>query len=149
MNPRQFLDLANDLVTGTREAEWRSAVSRAYYATFHVAGNLLRRCGFNVPRAEQAHGYLWLRLSNCGHPDLERAGDSLKDLRTERNRADYDLHQAQDEGEAVNSVQFAEDIIRPLEEAAELPHVLQQITEAMRAYERDVLGEVTWRAPAP
>ncbi len=28
MNPSDFLDVANELVEGTREAEWRSGVSR-------------------------------------------------------------------------------------------------------------------------
>jgi hypothetical protein len=46
MDPRDFLDVAGEWVTGTREAEWRSGVSRAYYATFHVARDLLRRCGY-------------------------------------------------------------------------------------------------------
>jgi uncharacterized protein (UPF0332 family) len=37
MNPHDFLEVANEWLTGIREAEWRSAVSRAYYAAFHVA----------------------------------------------------------------------------------------------------------------
>ena len=66
MNPREFLDLAGEWAAGTREGEWRSAVSRAYYAAFHVARTLLQDCGFAVPAAEQAHAYLWLRLANAG-----------------------------------------------------------------------------------
>ena len=30
MNPRDFLELADEWLTGVREGEWRSAVSRAY-----------------------------------------------------------------------------------------------------------------------
>ena len=48
MNPHDFLEVANEWITGVREAEWRSAVSRAYYAAFHVARLLLERCGFSV-----------------------------------------------------------------------------------------------------
>jgi len=62
MTPREFLDVADEWCVGTREAEWRSAVSRAYYAAFHAAIELMDRCGFVVPKGEQAHGYLWLRL---------------------------------------------------------------------------------------
>src|SRR5258707_15756652 len=74
MNPREFLDLANDLAVGSTEAEWRTSVSRAYYAAFHAASKLMIRCGFGVPQAEQAHGYLWLRLCNSGHLDVAKAG---------------------------------------------------------------------------
>ena len=40
MNPLEFLDLANDWSVGAREGEWRSSISRAYYAVFHVARDL-------------------------------------------------------------------------------------------------------------
>jgi hypothetical protein len=88
MSSRDLLEVADDLLGGLKEAHWRSAVSRAYYAAFHEARLLLRRCGFAVPRGEQAHAYLWLRLSNCGHPDLAHAGAELNDLRSQRNWAD-------------------------------------------------------------
>jgi uncharacterized protein (UPF0332 family) len=88
MNPREFLNVAEEWVTGLSEAEWRSAVSRAYYGAFHVARSLLQACGFEVPLADRSHAYLWLRLSNCGHPDLQKAGEALNDLRGRRNEAD-------------------------------------------------------------
>ena len=147
MNPRDLLDVASDLVTGPREADWRSGVSRAYYAAFHVARLLLRQCGFAVPRAEQAHAYLWLRLSNTGRADVDQVGSDLNDLRSKRNRADYDLDRPFPEGEAVNCVQDAEDIVRLLDQIPTLPHVQQQIVDGIRVYERDVLRQVTWQAP--
>ena len=149
MNPRDLLDVANDLLAGSREADWRSAVSRAYYAAFHVARLLLQRCGFAVPRAEQAHAYLWLRLSNAGHPGVNQAGLDLNDLRSKRNGADYDLHRPFAEASAILCVQTAGDIITLLDQVPGLPHVQQQLTDAMRLYERDVLGHVTWQAPPP
>ena len=47
-----FLPLAGRLVAGTTEPEWRTAVSRAYYAAFHVARRLLEDLG----EAEDAVG---------------------------------------------------------------------------------------------
>jgi uncharacterized protein (UPF0332 family) len=41
MTGRDFLALAMQLAGGGSEAEWRSATSRAYYAAFHVARELL------------------------------------------------------------------------------------------------------------
>ena len=77
MDFRDFLNLAIILVNGGTEADWRSAVSRAYYAAFHVARQLLDELSFVVPRADRAHGYLWLRLANAGPIDVEEAGNRL------------------------------------------------------------------------
>lgn len=92
MNARDFLALALHLAQESAESEWRSAVSRAYYAAFHVARELLQQCGFLVPRSERAHAYLWLRLANSGHLATATAGSKLNTLNGDRNRADYDLY---------------------------------------------------------
>src|SRR5438445_3393042 len=105
MNGRDFLTLASKLLAETTEAAWRSAVSRAYYAAFHEARQLLRDLGFVVPRADQAHAYLWLRLSNCGDPQVRLAGSDLNRLRRERNRADYDIDQTLGHAHALLQVQ--------------------------------------------
>ncbi len=70
MNPTSFLDVAEWLLTGESEADWRSAVSRAYYAAFHVARQLLQDCGFAVPRMEQVHVFVSHRMNNCGHSEV-------------------------------------------------------------------------------
>jgi hypothetical protein len=145
MDPREFLDVAADWAVAVREAEWRSAVSRAYYAAFHVACRLFRRAGFIVPGAERAHGYLWLRLSNSGHTDVIEAGRKLSYLRRDRNDADYELGRPFPQQLAIDDVAAAMSIIQLLETVETTPHVLTQITAAMRVYERDVLHDVTWR----
>jgi uncharacterized protein (UPF0332 family) len=147
MNARDFLNVAYELLEGNHEAHWRTAVSRAYYAAFHAARDLLVQCGFTVPREERAHTHLRMRLMNSGHPDVAQAGTWLNDLRSDRNYADYDFEGALKHADAVEAVQAADDAIQLLEEAAALPTVCQRITEAMRIYERDVLRDVTWRAP--
>jgi uncharacterized protein (UPF0332 family) len=149
MDPHDFLTLAGALTTGTAEADWRSAVSRAYYAAFHVARLLLRQGGFAVPRAERAHAYLFLRLSNSGHPLVEQAGVNLNSLRSTRNRADYDLDRPFDEQTAIDNFQLADDVIRLLDQVPTVPTTMSAIVDRMRVYERDVLGEVTWQAPPP
>ena len=143
MDFRDFLSLAVTLSNGTTEAEWRSASSRADYAAFHVARQLLLALGFHVPQADRAHGYLWLRLSNAGVADVKNAGSLLNDLRRERNRADYDDHRTITQAQALQNVQFAEEVIQALDAAAVEP-VRTQITDVMKIYERDVLHDVTW-----
>jgi uncharacterized protein (UPF0332 family) len=145
MDPRDFLDVADEWSRGSREAEWRSAVSRAYYAAFHVARSLLEGQGFRVPQAEQAHQYLSLRLANGGQPDVQRAGNDLRFLRRRRNWADYDLQLLLDEAAAAHEVQSALDIVEVLEAVRVSPAILARMTEAIKAYERDVLKEETWQ----
>jgi len=145
MSARDLLEVADDLLGGLKEAYWRSAVSRGYFAAFHEARRLLQQCGFAVPKGEQAHAYLWLRLSNFGHPDLVNAGAELNDLRSQRNWADYDFNLPLDQFTAADYVQAARDIVQLLELAATMPALQSQITTVIRVYERDVLGDVTWQ----
>jgi uncharacterized protein (UPF0332 family) len=143
MDPRDFLVLAQQLAVGTTESAWRSAVSRAYYAAFHVARQLMLDLHFRVPQADRAHAYLWLRLANCGDPQIQQAGADLNDLRRDRNGADYDLGRLMRLRVAQTDVQAAARIIHTLDTAAIEP-TRSQITDAMKIYERDVLHDVTW-----
>src|SRR5438046_9760214 len=91
MNGRDFLDTARHLASRGGEADGRSAVSRAYYSTFHAARDLLTALRFRTPRADRAHNYLYVRLNNCGEPRVENAAFLLNKLRGRRNHADYDV----------------------------------------------------------
>jgi uncharacterized protein (UPF0332 family) len=146
MNAQDFLSLAQTLSGQATEACWRSAISRAYYAAFHVARVLLRDLGFRIPRADQAHAYLWLRLSNCGEPQIQVAGQRLRDLRSERNRADYDIETPLLQAAAAVQIRIAEDLIQFLDSARVEP-IRTRVTQTMRAYEKNVLGTVTWQTP--
>jgi uncharacterized protein (UPF0332 family) len=144
MDETGFLDVADDLSTGSREADWRTAISRAYYAAFHKARRLLRRSGFGVPRGEQAHAYLWLRLSNAQHAEVVEAGQTLNDLRRARNNADYEVDVPIGPFDALDHVQVAADFIRLLDDLAKETAIFARVVDAIKVYERDVLREVTW-----
>jgi uncharacterized protein (UPF0332 family) len=143
MNSRDFPTLAQRLLADHSEAAWRSAVSRAYYAAFHAARELLQDLGFTVPHGERAHSYLWLRLSNCGDQQVQNTGAALNTLRQDRNRADYDLHRVLTLANATRSVRAAEQCILLLDTTATAP-TRTSITDTMKIYERDVLQEITW-----
>jgi uncharacterized protein (UPF0332 family) len=147
MNAREFLELAEELLAGPSEVYWRTAVSRAYFFAFHVARSLMEKAGFEVPESDAAHAYLSMRLSNAKHPEIQEAGRGLEDSRRARNRADYRIELPFDEAKANADVLRASAVAGLLEEAAALPTVVERITEVMRIYERDVLRDVTWRAP--
>lgn len=145
MDGRDFIHVADMLVACRSEGEWRSAVSRAYYAAFHVARRMLTSCGFAVPRGDRAHAYLWRRLANCGHLETESAGNLLNNLRGQRNYADYDVQRILSRADAGAQVQQAKEIIHTLDRVAIDP-TRPQITNAMKDYERTVLKEMTWHS---
>jgi uncharacterized protein (UPF0332 family) len=140
---RDFLAVANTLAAGPTEAEWRSAVSRAYYAAFHTARELLTRLRFRVPGGEQAHAYLWLRLSNTGDPTADAVGRLLRDLRGRRNNADYDLGRPRSRANATDATADARDLIARMDGLVGTP-AEAGIRDGMRAYEQNVLKVDTW-----
>ncbi|MBX7103666.1 MAG: HEPN domain-containing protein [Gemmataceae bacterium] len=142
---RAFLATAEMLASASDEAAWRSAVSRAYYAAFHTACEYFRLMGFRVPREERAHKYTAFRLNNSGHPIAERLGLKIDRLRSARNRADYDLDRPFDSDIANDNVDIGREIVDALASLRSSADI-QSIRDAIRAYERDVLGENTWRA---
>jgi uncharacterized protein (UPF0332 family) len=91
MKPNDFLNLAVRLSRGTTEAEYRSSVSRAYYAAFHTAMELMSEAGVMLPRSPESHQKLRFCLNECGEGPGMVAGRRLAELRKERNIADYDL----------------------------------------------------------
>jgi uncharacterized protein (UPF0332 family) len=144
MNWRDFLLLANRLAASTTEADWRTGISRAYYAAFHVARRLFAELNFAVPRADRAHQHLVFRLSNTGEPVVEQAGRDLETLRRLRNRADYDEVPALTQAQSTAAVRLAEGIIQVLDAARQEPG-RTHIRDVMIVYERDVLRDVTRR----
>jgi uncharacterized protein (UPF0332 family) len=143
---RDFLNVAVRLCLTGVEADWRTAASRAYFAAFHCARTLMTAMGFEVPRGDQAHGYLWRRLESCGAHRVGEAGSLLSELRTYRNRADYDLATDFTIRDAKYSVESAADLMRTLTSLT--PEERSAAATTIQTYERDVLHEPTWR-PRP
>jgi hypothetical protein len=100
-------------------------------------------CGFRLPRGEQAHAAVILRLSNASHPEVVHAGRNLSDLRSFRNLADYDLAVSFQHSKANALVINAGQIVELLRLVANEPTVKAKIADAIKIYERDVLRQVT------
>jgi hypothetical protein len=108
MDAPRFLDLADRLVAAVKSrsglgldsgaAECRSAVSRAYYAAFHVAGEYLEEIGFILVERGPCHKALQFALKASGHGGIVAIGAQLDTLYTERLSADYDLTVPRTEG---------------------------------------------------
>lgn len=91
------------------EASYRSAVSRAYYGAFHLAGAFLSQLGFSIPRGSGAHGWIPQALIGSGQHDAAEAGRLLQDLHAERIVADYrwERRATGSQSDAKTSVQTA------------------------------------------
>ncbi len=90
-----YLDLARELqrqgaVHSSKEAELRSAISRAYYAAFCKARNYLRdRRHLILSQGPEAHSEVQDTFQVSPDRRLKEIGENLNRLRTFRNRADY------------------------------------------------------------
>ena len=118
MEPRQFLYLAQRLALhGTDPVEFRSAISRAYYAAFHVGLTLLREMGFSIYQNASAHELVPEHLSNSGDNELVKAAIKMRDLRTRRIHADYKLNRSavEKKNNASMLVQLASRLIETIE----------------------------------
>jgi uncharacterized protein (UPF0332 family) len=91
MHWSEFQDSAERLARGVTEGDWRSAISRAYYAVFHFFREFLLLRGLDIGRAGQAHFNLYVGLWNCGFPIVAGIGFRVDRLRRQRTTADYDL----------------------------------------------------------
>ena len=100
MDPLEFLETAKDLAGGKREADWRSSVSRAYYAIYNLfcdifRSNVRQRLLADAGNKRRiAHDFIVRCLKNCSDEDVVDLGDMLNDLRKQRDDADYKLGKA-------------------------------------------------------
>jgi uncharacterized protein (UPF0332 family) len=118
MNARSFLVLALKLLQTEKSPEgYRTAVSRAYYAAYNVAVELLEGMGFPVGKGPQTHGKVQHYLSNSGDDELIQVGHDLRELQSQRIRADYrlDKRDVENEDVALNLVDQASSMIAVLD----------------------------------
>jgi len=122
MDSRQFQFLASRLAEhGAYPAEFRTAISRSYYAVFHLGLDLLGDMGFIIPQNHNAHEEVYRHLNNSGDQDLVKVATKMSDLRTKRNHADYRLDRSDVESKenAKMFVQSAERIIETMNRCAQ------------------------------
>ena len=91
MEAREFFVLAQELMQGQREVDYRSAVSRAYYSAFHACRTLLK----NIPNLSDnigtSHQKVIDELLSHSDKQISSLGNKLKVARDLRQKADYQL----------------------------------------------------------
>jgi uncharacterized protein (UPF0332 family) len=81
----ELLALASGLASGPSEAQKRAAISRAYYAAFHVVRKSLQIMAVG----EASHQVVWDRAKSDAREEVRLAGRSGARLKTKRVAADY------------------------------------------------------------
>lgn len=119
MDPRDFLALAKRLSSSAAPAGCRTAISRAYYAAFHVGAAHLRDLGFSIGKGAAGRGEVQRCLMNSGDPAVASAAQALSHLHTRRIRADYQLDrpEAEQPGNVRTLTDVAGDVIQALDSA--------------------------------
>lgn len=139
MDPNRFLAQAWRLLEQDKTPEgYRSAISRAYYAAFHVACQFLATIDISVRRDASGHTDAYQYLSNSKDAEMERAGNSLDDLRTKRNQADYRMSEVGVEKEktATALVNQASEIIVAVGECRRERQRMDAVKTAIKAWQR-------------
>lgn len=87
-----YLRLAKKLAEQDDEASHRSAISRAYYAAFHLARRYVHnQSPGELRKTGEDHYRVWNYLSRGARRQEQAAGVSGKKLCDARKMADYDL----------------------------------------------------------
>jgi uncharacterized protein (UPF0332 family) len=93
VDPIRFLELARVLKGGHGTPEnYRTAISRAYYAAFHVGVEALKAIGINPSEGPAGHGQVANCLGASGDSDPQKASAKLKTLHGRRRKADYAIN---------------------------------------------------------
>lgn len=118
MNGRSFLTVARDNLSGHSEAHWRSAAGRAYYALMLEVRDSLVAWGLSRPIRGGIHQYVRVRVFTSTDADMKSLGQALDDLRSLRQRADYELIPHRDFSSplrASDAIRIAADALRLLD----------------------------------
>lgn len=93
MDAADFIDFAGKMAAPNNSvpAQYRSAVSRAYYGCFHLAKELLGELRFHCKNRENEHQYVQRHFQNCKEEVAKSLGGTLSDLHEYRKQADYQL----------------------------------------------------------
>ena len=140
MDPLDFHKLASKLVIQGGTAEFRTAISRAYYSTFLLCCKRINDLGFNLPRDARSHEEVKCYLNNCDDFKLSQVAFQLLDLRHKRNWADYDLNckQVENKKNATGALKQAERMISTINNR--FNEKSSEITDKINEYRKNVKG---------
>ena len=120
MDPNDFLHFARKLAgtTPSGAAEYRSAISRSYYAAYLVIVSFVKDFARLEPMGgSDKHSTIKLSLMGCTDTDVKKLGMKLDTLHTQRRTADYDMAslRAESQATALAACKQSEEIINEID----------------------------------
>lgn len=93
MDPKAFIDIAQSLIdeTAPSEAAIRTSIGRSYFGLFNLLASFIKKSGFDLPKAAEAHKIVHRDLYECKVDAARCVAQLLDSLRDDRNIADYNL----------------------------------------------------------
>jgi hypothetical protein len=138
MGAKDFVSLAFSIlqIADLRPARCRTAIGRAYYGAFHVAIETLAVVHVQVYEGPQAHEHVVRLLHHGNDHELRFAANSLGNLRSWRNSADYRLSDSTAESETRTglAIQAALSIISKFEQLRGDSSRCSEVGELIVAY---------------
>lgn len=128
MVPEEFVEAAERLLAESdKEADQRSAVSRAYYGALH-ASRISMPAPYIIPTTESIGSHkavidglsAWGRAAVPGRSDARVASRALASMKHKRTAADYDIHEPVNTGAVTSCVAEARKIIKLVHDARAL-----------------------------
>jgi len=94
-------------------AACRTVIGRAYYAALNRVDAVLAGWGIPFGKGPQKHGLAVRYLRAANDPDLKAASTDLDELKTLRNRADYDMNDVgiENVAQAKRSLEYAKEVM--------------------------------------
>ena len=143
MLAQDFQNVAEALAKNNNPAYLRSAVSRAYYAVYNTATEILRNLGFQVSQNANGHMDVIRKLSNAGNINIRKVGIDVGALESMRIDADYRLTNPRTKVEDKNTVTLwvlkARQTLKILEDCKSEP-VKSEVVGAIKAHEQKISG---------
>jgi len=104
----KYIYLATELLKGSDESYYRSAISRAYYGVFCIARD---RKGYSNYKRSDIHSKVITEYVKSNDEDERSVGFLLVELRNSRNQADYNSDKVIRKNEAERMVKAAKYIL--------------------------------------
>jgi len=115
MDPKAFLGVAERLRDSNNEAECRTSVGRSYYALYNAVIGILKSKGVVFRETPQDHQSLVDYMTRVGSRIVGPVALTLKNLRTERNVADYNMSRSFDAKKSNLQYRLAKDTLDDFE----------------------------------
>jgi hypothetical protein len=118
MDGRAFLTVAQEIVRGSTEAHWRTAVGRSYYAFMLSLRDAFLRWGISALPQASVHQGIHRRVFTSSDTGMKQIGKWLVQLRDLRGVGDYELigrREFSNDREARRCIRIATDALSLLD----------------------------------